>query len=355
MMAKNPAEIALGPILIGTVFNILLYGVMITQVYLYFSTYKKDQKWLKCLVLFLFLADTSNAVFDLIYVYDALIINFNNVEYLSKATRDLHLMLLFKGIISACVQFFFAWRIKILTKDLSAVILIVTCAIVNMVAAIATSIAIGFIPIFIEAERFKVAVITWLVAAVVADVLISVSLTYHLQKHKSGFAVTDDVVNRIIRLTVQTGAVTAVCAIIDLVFFLVDTSGNHLMFNVPLSKLYTNSLMSSLNARGGWKFSQRSDEPTSVMSKSQVCIMAFTPPFTSFTSLLHSKIAYISTTRELDQKSVVLNLSLTIANYGPLHRSSSKLSRTRWSIPRTRVPARFLRTPNQNGRITKEN
>lgn len=36
---------------------------------------------------------------------------------------------------------------------------------------------------------------------------------------------------------------------------------SHLIFGVPLSKLYTNSLMSSLNARGGWKFSQRSGEP----------------------------------------------------------------------------------------------
>jgi hypothetical protein len=113
-MAKGPAEIAyvkflvyigsllnicsLGPMLIGTVFNIVLYGIMITQVYLYFNTYKlwvasnflvtrcqltripRDRKWLKCLVLFLFLADTVNALFDLVYVYDALIINFSTMR-----------------------------------------------------------------------------------------------------------------------------------------------------------------------------------------------------------------------------------------------------------------------------------
>ncbi len=31
-------------------------------------------------------------------------------------------------------------------------------------------------------------------------------------------------------------------------------SGLHLVFNLPLSKLYTNSLMSSLNSRAGWRF-----------------------------------------------------------------------------------------------------
>ena len=31
-------------------------------------------------------------------------------------------------------------------------------------------------------------------------------------------------------------------------------TGLHLAFNLPLSKLYTNSLMSSLNSRSGWKY-----------------------------------------------------------------------------------------------------
>lgn len=61
----------------------------------------------------------------------------------------------------------------------------------------------------------------------------------------------------------QTGAVTAVVAILDIVFFLIDNTGTHLIFNVPLSKLYTNSLMSSLNARGGWKFGGSGADATS--------------------------------------------------------------------------------------------
>lgn len=76
-------------------------------------------------------------------------------------------------------------------------------------------------------------------------------------------------------VTVQTGMITAICAIIDLVLFLASVSsgqtvcgskdlltftptqpsGLHLIFNLPLSKLYTNSLMSSLNSRMGWKYS----------------------------------------------------------------------------------------------------
>ena len=77
-------------------------------------------------------------------------------------------------------------------------------------------------------------------------------------------------------VTVQTGLITALCAIIDLVLFLVSVSprvhlppasrvdrplppllspqptGLHLIFNLPLAKLYTNSLLSSLNSRALW-------------------------------------------------------------------------------------------------------
>jgi hypothetical protein len=37
------------------------------------------------------------------------------------------------------------------------------------------------------------------------------------------------------------------------------TSVSHLIFNFPLCKLYTNSLMSSLNSRKGWGFSAASE------------------------------------------------------------------------------------------------
>ncbi|KAF7980513.1 hypothetical protein HWV62_38030 [Athelia sp. TMB] len=158
------------------------------------------------------------------------------------------------GIIAASVQLFFAWRVKVVTNSKIAT------AVVVFFSSIGTSIAVGLIPVFTEFVKFEVIVILWLVGAAVADICITIALCYHLQKHKTGFSATDDIVNRIIRLTVQTGAVTAICATIDVIVFCVDDTGTHLIFNIPLSKLYTNSLMSSLNARGGWKFAGSKNE-----------------------------------------------------------------------------------------------
>jgi len=68
-------------------------------------------------------------------------------------------------------------------------------------------------------------------------------------------------VDRIIRVSVQTGLITSMVAIVDLVVFLADPTGTHLMLNFPLCKLYSNSLISSLNSRGGWKYGDTSTLP----------------------------------------------------------------------------------------------
>ena len=115
-------------------------------------------------------------------------------------------------------------------------------------------------PAFAEFQRFEGIVAVWLACSAAADTLITGSLVWHLvsrphclsqepknltgfrtylkRKHKSGFTGSDDAVDRIIRcacheptslclclhvptlVTVQTGMVTAVCAIIDLITFL---------------------------------------------------------------------------------------------------------------------------------------
>ncbi|KAJ7106188.1 hypothetical protein C8R44DRAFT_886080 [Mycena epipterygia] len=69
-----------------------------------------------------------------------------------------------------------------------------------------------------------------------------------LLRKKTGFEGTDTVVDRLIRLTVQTGI--ALFSILDIVCFLTLPAATvNFIWNIPLSKLYSNCLMSSLNAR----------------------------------------------------------------------------------------------------------
>lgn len=72
-----------------------------------------------------------------------------------------------------------------------------------------------------------------------------------------------------IRVTVQTGLLTAIVAITNMIVFIGDSTGTHLMFNTPLSNLYLNSLLSNLNSREGWKL-KHSVSTTSRQGNSEV-------------------------------------------------------------------------------------
>ncbi|KAJ7600786.1 hypothetical protein C8J56DRAFT_1038418 [Mycena floridula] len=244
-MAKGPAEVAHGPMLVGFVLNILLYGIMITQVYLYFTTFKRDKAWMKILVSVLFVADTMNAIFDFIYIYNSVIVHFDDVPFLMNADWVFATDPGLTGIIACIMQVFFAWRIKVLTNNTWLACVVVSFAIAGGVGGIITAVEVERITAFVDFRKFKSVVILWLAAECICDALIASILVWHLvssypsgRKRKTGFQISDELVDRIIRLTMQTGFLTALCATLDLCFFLSDPTG---------------TMMSSLNSRGGWK------------------------------------------------------------------------------------------------------
>lgn len=87
------------------------------------------------------------------------------------------------------------------------------------VGGIGTSIAVYYVPLFADAQKFKVPVSVWIVSNVVGDIIVTTILVWHLvrqssfhcciqglitclsfqTRRKTGFAATDDIVNRIIK------------------------------------------------------------------------------------------------------------------------------------------------------------
>ncbi|KAL1674791.1 hypothetical protein EV122DRAFT_269110 [Schizophyllum commune] len=256
-----------GGMLLGTYFNLILWGVSITQTYLYFGVYsERDRMFIRIFVGFVFLADSVQAVFTMIYMYQTLISRFGEEKALNVATWVFSTDPALTGIIGGCIQLFFAWRIFVLTKSWLLLCTVALFSIGTLLAGIGTGIAAHIVPEFANFQEFKPVVIIWLAASAAADILIAVTLAWYLRNHKTGFESTDNYIDRLIKMTVQTGMVTAVWATIDLLLFLLDNSGNHLIFNFCLAKLYTNSLMSSLNSRGGWGYSSQSQSTPAVSS-----------------------------------------------------------------------------------------
>ncbi|KZP02336.1 hypothetical protein FIBSPDRAFT_697833, partial [Athelia psychrophila] len=96
---------------------------------------------------------------------------------------------------------------------------------------------------------FKQITVIWLISAALGDIGITMALTYHLHRRKGSFEATDKLLDRIIKLTVQNGLFTALIAIIDVCMYLSDPIPYQMALSFLMPKLYSNTILSSLNAR----------------------------------------------------------------------------------------------------------
>ncbi|TFK21504.1 hypothetical protein FA15DRAFT_682075 [Coprinopsis marcescibilis] len=268
--------------LIGTFINMILYGVCLVPVY------------------YLFIVETLNTACDIQMMYQPLIQNFVfaageafprvdgllNTWWLTKPSFLLHASFAYSFFflepivivaVSTPIQFFFAWRVRLLTKSNWLGAIICLFALISLAGGIWTTALIIQVKVFARKIELHWSALVWFLAACISDVLITTVLVVTLSRRKTGFAATDDAIQRIIRMTVQTGALTAICAIGDVVFFMSTSilarkenirQISHLslmsctayssvrafmnfLWDLALSKLYANCLLSTLNARGG--------------------------------------------------------------------------------------------------------
>ncbi|KAJ8489892.1 hypothetical protein ONZ45_g13395 [Pleurotus djamor] len=279
-----------GPMLIGVLFNTILYGVLIVQAFIYHQTYRnfklvsqlvstfylsnrthREPSWTRYFnpecyldatsqILYLVILETLNTGFDIGLIYEPLIIKYG------AALERIPIMLSADSIITVViatpVQLFFARRIWILSNKPKLIVgVVVFLSISAFFGGSSVTICSALRPQFSQFFTYQGAVVTWLASSAAADIIIAASLVVSLRGKKTGIKSTDDTLRRIIRLTVQTGMVTAIFATLDVILYLaVQGAAFNFIWDFPLSKLYTNSLLSTLNARAGWKDGFGSDQ-----------------------------------------------------------------------------------------------
>ncbi|PFH47888.1 hypothetical protein AMATHDRAFT_66568 [Amanita thiersii Skay4041] len=239
-----------GPMLIGTFANMILYGILIVQTYFYFITYKTDTPWIRYLVLYLFIVETVNTGCDIAMMYQPLIMEYG----LPDATKYFPIMFAAEPVaivaVSTPIQLFFAWRIWLLTKSFWIPVIITLFAVVSFAGGLWTTILIALLRLFARKPELHWPALLWFLASCISDILITGVLVISLSKRKTGFVATDDAISKIIRMTVQTGLLTAFFAVGDVVFFMtLPRTGLNFLWDLALSKLYANCLLSTLNAR----------------------------------------------------------------------------------------------------------
>ncbi|KAF9483732.1 hypothetical protein BDN70DRAFT_873332 [Pholiota conissans] len=244
---------SIGALQIGSLFAIFIFGIVTMQMYLYYSTFWGDPWYYKVLVATVWLLEIGHTLGVSYEVYHATIILYGQPQLLT--TFDaLGSVTAIGGVITLLVQGFFAMRLyRVLPKPYSYIgIFCVFLSIIRCAAAIyLTSQAVSAANIEEYRDHMAWLITALLVVGAAVDVIIAVAMLYYLAKKRTqGLERIASVIDRLIAYTIRTGLLTSVAAVIMLICF--KTMPQNLVWLALytfLAKLYSNSLLSSLNSR----------------------------------------------------------------------------------------------------------
>ncbi|KAH9984745.1 hypothetical protein BJV77DRAFT_1071862 [Russula vinacea] len=223
------------PQLLGGVWNWCLYGALIVQ--FFYSIFLLET------------LQTALSGADLYYWFAA---GFGNVEHLATPYASAFDTPIMGSVVSLCVQFFFVYRIWVLSKKRWWLLCVIIClfSFVDAVAAFTGGTYTHVRGKFASGRTLKVLALTWLIGNTVSDLLIASAMLYHLSRLRAREGFSGHALVSIVRLTVETNLVTTSVSIVSLLMVAVYPEKN--WFVCPtyvLGKLYSNTLLVSLNNR----------------------------------------------------------------------------------------------------------
>lgn len=239
--------------LLGAVWNWCLYGALVVQFYVYSYNFPQDHKYIKSLVYSIFLLETVQTALsgaDLYYWFAAGFGNFDHLVSPFASFVDLPIM---GSVVSLSVQLFFVYRIRILSGKRSRWLCVIICqlSIVGALGAFTTGIYSYISKSFMEGMGLLIFEVIWLVGNTLSDILIASTMIYHLRRiWAENDYLSNHVLVRIMRLTVETNLVTTTVSIVSLLMIAMYPDKNwYVCPTYLLGKLYSNTLLVSLNNR----------------------------------------------------------------------------------------------------------
>jgi len=224
------------------------------QVHLYYTKYCGRDRWaMKSLVAILWTLDTLHLVILVILLYHYTVTNWGDVVVLGLTTWSLKIQILIGTIITLVVQCFFAFRIwRLSGKNWVLAGAIVILSLIQL----GFGTAVCMVHFFQESlsttdskgDKFRIE--TGLSSDIACDLVITASMVYYLQKSRTGFKGTNQMINMLITYTIRTCLLTTLCTLSSLITFLVFPDALiYAAFYFIACRLYANSFLSTLNAR----------------------------------------------------------------------------------------------------------
>ncbi|KAJ7839225.1 hypothetical protein B0H14DRAFT_1075248 [Mycena olivaceomarginata] len=255
-----------GPELITYLAEWSLFSTLTVQLYLYYQAFPNDQLFTKCLVYIVYAIHLVEIILVTLDAFKTFGYGFGDISALTSFGVSSIWSDIIPALVSFIVQSFYALRLYLLCKSwiVPALIVIFSLAISACgFTTVAFVLEAGDISL-LGTKRISIIGGIWLGGSALIDILIATSMTYYLVTRDTGFRRTKVLVLKFVRLTIETGSLTALVALATLILFFVFPNKSY--YTTPANVMpfiYANTMLVVLNSRfqivGG-----RSTPPTSL-------------------------------------------------------------------------------------------
>ncbi|KAK0192059.1 hypothetical protein F5146DRAFT_488291 [Armillaria mellea] len=251
-----------GSLEIGVFFNLILLGVAVVQGAAYFRRCRRDYWLFKLLVTLVLTLEVVHSIcsFLSIYYFTVIIADISDLHK-PRSSYFLASVAIMEPLSTALVQGLFCFRIYRLSGN------IYTTGLTSLLSAfrVSTGLFLGYHafrdvpqePAFLVFQHeWDWLVTTAFAVGALADLMIACTLCYHVNKLASSLVMetSGGVLNGIFLRSLQTGLITSLASVTVLICFqTMEDTFAWIGVYIVLAKLYSNALLSSLNARYSYR------------------------------------------------------------------------------------------------------
>ncbi|KAF9069338.1 hypothetical protein BDP27DRAFT_1421123 [Rhodocollybia butyracea] len=255
-MSAESVRLTLGAALAGCMVAVGLSAVLGFQTFLYFNIFPSDARRYKFLVGWIWAADAIHTVMICSTIWEYLIVNFSNPDIVTKIFPTVGITVAMTAVTTLSANSFYGWRIHKLSKQnwwLTGPIIFLSIARVGLAFATTSELIImKTYPAF--REKFQNLFTSGLIVSAVTDVIVSFARYYYLRNLKQGYMPTQEAVDAVVVFTLNDGILTCAVVIAAIACWL-SMPHNFIYLGIyfTISKLYSNSVLATLNLRNWYR------------------------------------------------------------------------------------------------------
>ncbi|KLO12045.1 hypothetical protein SCHPADRAFT_439343 [Schizopora paradoxa] len=233
----------IGAVLISSTITAILYGVTMMQGLTYFRRFPNDRKPIKYLVATMLAIDTLHTLFATHLIYWYMVNNFLNAEALLRLPWSFAAIILATDIQDTSVRLFFLYRVWSLSgRNYFLAISLEIHPYHGAVRFEASSLA--------QVKSFSWALYVGFSLSLFLDTTLAGLLSLFLFQSRTDFKRTRSLINTLALYTINTGFIVCIVSLCVLITY-ATMPNNYIFFAffIPLSKLFVNSFLATLNVR----------------------------------------------------------------------------------------------------------